>query len=485
MRYQPQGRVRLSQPWQALGLENATLFQAADIETANTTGLSRVGAGHSVQVTRAGLGVSQNGGSNMWQTSAIGRLIGTGPQFAVMLTFQLNALGQTQKYLAIEGQSTRQAAVIYGFVANTVEFFSQGHSGTDPRAGSQIVINDLLPHTIIYTYDGAVFRGFLDGVEKFAVTKAFSINPNAGGALGAASSSANIANLTLLAHARFSRGLPRECARVLSGNPWRLFADPEEDDEFFLRAATGSSITVTPASLLLSGGEVAIRVSRRVGVQPAALAVTGGDISPHAARKLGVRSTSLTVSPGQVALKASRAIGVASAPLVLQPGEAGLRATRRLTVAPVEMTVTGGSIKFEYTPAAGGGNYVMAVSPAVLSLSGGNVGIRATRRMPVLATSLSLFAGEARLLAARRLLASPAGLAVMSGPALLRGSRRLQVEPAQMLVAGGSVTLRYSQQIEYARAPAGSGYSPRRVEVQSRPAQLGGSRPASIQRNDR
>ena len=269
----------------------------------------------------------------------------------------------------------------------------------------------------------------------------------------------------------------------LSVNPWQLF-DGDEDD-YSLPTAIDLVIPVTPAALLVSGGEVAMRVSRRVAVQAAQLQLAVADVAVRAARKIGVQPAALTVTSGQIDMRAARRVAVSAAGLILQAGEVQLRAVRRLVVAPTAATLTGGSIEFVHTPIEGETNYSLPVSPAVLVLTGGNVTMRVTRKIGAAPATLTLAAGDARLLAARRLAVGAAALQVGAGQAMLRATRRLPVNAAQLAITGGTVTLNYSSQVEYTRAPAGNGYSPQRVEVQSRPAQLGGSRPASIQRNRR
>lgn len=68
------------------------------------------------------------------------------------------------------------AAIIYQFVADTVEFFGIGYSGSDPRPGSQIPLDSsdtATPHQIVYRYDSGVWSGFKDGVQVFSVSRTF------------------------------------------------------------------------------------------------------------------------------------------------------------------------------------------------------------------------------------------------------------------------------------------------------------------------
>lgn len=73
------------------------------------------------------------------------------------------------------------AAIIYQFVSDTVEFFSLGYTGSNPRTGSGISLpaaDTTTPRMIVYRYDGTTWSGFKDGASVFSVTRTFGI-PNA------------------------------------------------------------------------------------------------------------------------------------------------------------------------------------------------------------------------------------------------------------------------------------------------------------------
>jgi hypothetical protein len=70
------------------------------------------------------------------------------------------------------------AAIIYNFVANKVEFFCSTLSGAgnDPRTGSQITLSSAdttTPHLIGYVYDAGTWSGYLDGAQVFSVSRTF------------------------------------------------------------------------------------------------------------------------------------------------------------------------------------------------------------------------------------------------------------------------------------------------------------------------
>jgi len=70
------------------------------------------------------------------------------------------------------------AAIIYQFVSDTVEFFSSGYTGTDPRTGSGISLpasDTTTPHLIAYVYDAGTWSGYKDGSQVFSVSRTFSL----------------------------------------------------------------------------------------------------------------------------------------------------------------------------------------------------------------------------------------------------------------------------------------------------------------------
>ena len=259
----------------------------------------------------------------------------------------------------------------------------------------------------------------------------------------------------------WDRVLTADEARELSTNPWQIFAAADDDD--YASAPIARTLTVGPASLALGAGQVGMRVSRRVRVQPAALAVGAGPAGMLATRRLGVQPATLVVAGQGVAVRAGRRMQVAPAPLALAPG-------------PVAM---------QYSPALVPGAYTLSVSAAAMTLGGGAVGMRVSRRLPVTAAQLALAAGAARALVGRRMLVAPAALALATGQVGARAARRLSVARASLALAGGSVQLRYSSQVEYARAPAGAGYAPQRAAISARTAQTGGHRPPATQETTR
>lgn len=69
-------------------------------------------------------------------------------------------------------------ALIYGFVANTVEFFSSGYSGSNPRTGSGISLpaaDTTTPTMIVYRYNNGQWAGFRNDTKVFDVARSFAL----------------------------------------------------------------------------------------------------------------------------------------------------------------------------------------------------------------------------------------------------------------------------------------------------------------------
>lgn len=74
--------------------------------------------------------------------------------------------------------ATDKAAIIYNFVANTFEFFDTGNS---TGAAVRLAITTATPpngtyYDVLFTYDGAVLRGFLNGVAAGSLSSVFTLN---------------------------------------------------------------------------------------------------------------------------------------------------------------------------------------------------------------------------------------------------------------------------------------------------------------------
>ncbi|MEG0041611.1 MAG: LamG-like jellyroll fold domain-containing protein [Massilia sp.] len=209
-------------------------------------------------------------------------------------------------------------------------------------------------------------------------------------------------------------------ARDISSNPWQLFADVT--DEEYPPAAASYLLSVQPAAMTLAAGQVGMLASRRLSVVPAALTLATSDVALLALRRLGVLPAAMAITGGQV-------VG---------------RVSRRLSVTPAAMAMTGRQVSMLYAPNPALGSYTLPVSAAAMTLTGGNVGMRVSRRLRVEPASLVLAGGAVRMLVGRRLMVSPAGLQLTGGTVTLRFSARgepfdiTKIHPSRVVIFEGS-----------------------------------------------
>jgi hypothetical protein len=149
--------------------------------------------------------------------------------FDIEITFAIGNRAQSTAYLLNKGN---MYAVIYGSVANTIEFYKSSDTAGF-RAHSAILIPDTKKHTVRYTYDGANFNSYLDGVlvNTYAYAN-YTMATSTADLSIASSGSANYFNGTLyhlkignstttLAEYNFSEGTGTTDADV-SGNGYTL-----------------------------------------------------------------------------------------------------------------------------------------------------------------------------------------------------------------------------------------------------------------------
>lgn len=265
----------------------------------------------------------------------------------------------------------------------------------------------------------------------------------------------------------FAYGQGRVDPAALSSNPWLLFEE-DDDERAATLAASPQSYTLTAAAgtFDLSGAAVGLCAARRLATEPAAFALAGAGAAIRTVRKI-------TPCAGSLSLTGS---------------DATLTASRRLSAASGSFTIVGQAATLVHTaaPAPDGPTYVVTAASGSFALSAAPTALVASRRMATDAGSFSVAAAPARFAALRRMSAASGQIDVAGAAVLLLTDRRLQAAAGVFTVAGGDIAFRHSAQVEYARAPAGSGYAPRRHEYQSRPAQIStGGRPPATQENYR
>lgn len=113
-------------------------------------------------------------GSNDYVDCRIVYLVG---DFTISLWMKSGNVAQTNRYLLASNSpgNVNQYALIYGYVSQSVEFFSNSFTGADPRTGSTIAIADTAWHHIAYSYRNGVWSGYRDGVEIFSVLRVFAL----------------------------------------------------------------------------------------------------------------------------------------------------------------------------------------------------------------------------------------------------------------------------------------------------------------------
>lgn len=111
--------------------------------------------------------------------------------FTYLMFVRIDNTSQTNTYAYGKGN---RGDLIYGFVSQTMEFFTNSYTGPDnPRTGSGITISDTNPHMIVYRRNGTSWQGFKDNVSQFSVTADFALGwiNSQNSALGCASAGSN------------------------------------------------------------------------------------------------------------------------------------------------------------------------------------------------------------------------------------------------------------------------------------------------------
>jgi hypothetical protein len=460
MRYQPQGIWRLAQAYRPL-IAGGWLAQAgsgyASLGPAGLTPTARFSIISGVAVTPFGYALRSNSAADS---------LGNGSIIA-SLTIGAVPARRNFTFAGIFQVRGSEGAGVGARSSSTDIYFRRENGNYSVSVNSVKTVGPAMPldtplHYVLTSNSDGIFVS-VNGVEVIAAARATATTTTGspvevyedtlrGGAMDLD------AGLCVL----LNTGVSRETARALSNNLWQMFAEPDDEDDF-VPAAVSRVLQVGRAQIALGAGQVGMKVSRRTRVQPAALALVGGPVAARAARRLGVQPAAIEVS-GQ---------------------SAALRAGRRMQIAPAPLVLVAGPVAMQYSPALVPGAYTLPVATASMTLGGGAVGMRVSRRLPMATAQLALAAGAARALVGRRMLVAPAAMPLATGQVGARAARRLSMGSASLGLAGGNVQLRYSSQVEYARAPAGAGYAPRRAAVSARPAQTGGHRPPATQETTR
>jgi hypothetical protein len=207
----------------------------------------------------------------------------------------------------------------------------------------------------------------------------------------------------------------------------------------------------------------------------------------RAARLIQAAPNAFALSGISAQLRAARRLAATAGPFGLTGAAASLRAARRLPAASGAFALTGNSIGMVYTPIVGPGGpmYILAANSGSFGLAGAPAMLRAQRRLSGAPGALAVSGTSAEIMVSRRLAAGPGSLVVQGAQVGLSVARRIRAGAGAFSLVGAEVQLRYSAKIEYASAPAGSGYTPHQHYNESRPVATSSPRPSATQRNFR
>lgn len=173
------------------------------------------------------------------------------------------------------------------------------------------------------------------------------------------------------------RVIPDDALKYLTANPWAMFADAGEEDEFAAVAPANTySLNAAPGQLVLSGGAARVVVARR-------LAVTTGAFSLN------------TVTAG---LAVGRRLAAAAGAFGVSGQAASLRTTRKMPTAAGAFVLSLASAQLIYTPKQGPvGPYTLGAARGSLALAGTATTFRVQRRLSAVSGMFSLAGSAAAL----------------------------------------------------------------------------------------
>lgn len=164
-------------------LTGGATFASTGVSIAAPSGYAGLGTG---------INLSAASVTDVRKSSATVKVLGNGTNPFTVLVWMAGSAGASQYVFS----RVNDAAIIYQFVTDKVEFFSSIFTGSDPRTGSQISLpaaDTTTPHLIMYRYDGTNWSGGLDGSIVFNVARSFSIGGSATFYLGS-DGSTNVCN---------------------------------------------------------------------------------------------------------------------------------------------------------------------------------------------------------------------------------------------------------------------------------------------------
>ena len=400
---------------------------------------------------------------------------------------------------------------------------------------------------IVVTYNNGDIRFYVMGVLAGSANNVQLFNVSTQYYLGSSAFQGNGSDERMANGGRiykadvWNRAISPAEVKAWAENPWQIFKAPPRRI-WVASAATGPTYTFSlgVASLTSSGTSARLVATRRLAAAAGGFTLTTLAAALVAARRIVAAPGALSLAGTAASIKAARRLQAAAGAVALTGAAAKLTAARKLTAAPSAFALTGGTATFVYTSAPGGQGptYTLTGGSGAFLLTASTARLLLARRLVAAAGAFSAAGSPAALVAKRRLAAAAGSLAIAAAPAGLRATRRLPAAVAsfsltgstatffyspidrpgdptytltavggalgltgtgigmrarrrlsggagQLTLTGSTAQLVYSQQIAYARAPTGSGYTPKTVAAQHRPASAPSVRPAALQRNTR
>lgn len=274
--------------------------------------------------------------------------------------------------------------------------------------------------------------------------------------------------------------------KAITANPYQLFLATEEDlDSAFSVAPAGYTLGAGVGAFAVSGGSANLRADRGLVALSATYIVSGSPATLAAARKIAANVGAFAIAGGTTTLRSSHRLGAPAGAFALSGNLTAVRAMRQLAGAAGTLTLAGSATALNYAPVITPGAYTLTAGARTFRVAGSVANLLVARKVQGDGGTFEIDGAPARLACGRRWTISARAFVLAGRDPSLCAAYRLQGVSGAFTVTGNLATLRLGAEIIYARAPVGGGYTPRRNESQSRPAQTSGTRPAAIQRNHR
>jgi hypothetical protein len=543
MRYQPQGRIRAKQS----GLARGLVFAAGPGGEAITNRPGILYGGATKRGGKLGQSISTSGTTSGAEFAGSPDLYSITTDVTIIVLMSATASVAYSHMLCVPFSAGSWPGPAYGSIG--LQAYTDGATlrlWGDASTGNRIGLvgsaaTRLLTDGLVHMYGAAKDASGAVIFRDTTIEPAADIVDNASASRSFVWSTKNPVNLLnrnrnaagegtsgqMCLATVWNRKLSNEELASFYANPWQVFEDGEDDDISFWRAAAGYVLNAAASGFALAGQAVGLRVARRIAASassfvaggslaamiaarrmtagPGTISVAGAAARFASARRLVGSSGSYGLAAPAAKVLAARSLRTAAAGFVLDGipakiralrnlagdpaqfavGEraARLRAARRLVSGPGSISLSGADINLVYV--LGKAGYVLAAASGGFGLVSLGAVLHAHRRMTAGAGSLSLVGAAAKLVSGRKLVAAQAGFVLQATAVVTRAARRIAGKSAAFDTVVADAQLSYSGQIEYARAPAGPGYTPQQHYNESRPAATSSPRPAAIQRNYR